>query len=165
MTFSPDLLAKAERVLGAARAAGQHITTAESCTGGLIFACLTEIAGSSDVVGRGFITYSNDSKVDLLGVPNALLAEHGAVSEEVARAMAAGALTRSDSQISVAVTGVAGPGGGTQRKPVGLVHVAGATADGKVTHERHEFGDLGRGEIRLKAVDAALGLLLVLAGN
>ena len=157
--FSPALIALAEAVLNEARMKGVHIVTAESCTGGLISGLLTEIAGSSDVVERGFVTYSNDAKTDLLGVPVELLKEHGAVSETVARAMAQGALKHSKAQIAVAVTGVAGPGGGTAEKPVGLVHIAAAREGGAVLHEEHRFGDIGRQNVRLRSVEAALALL------
>jgi len=119
--ISPSLLDAAASLLDACRARGWMLATAESCTGGLIAATLTAIAGSSDVVDRGFVTYSNESKTELLGVPGALIAAHGAISEPVARAMAEGALARSRADIAVAVTGVAGPGGGSADKPVGLV--------------------------------------------
>jgi nicotinamide-nucleotide amidase len=138
--------------------AGPKLATAESCTGGLIAGLLTEIAGSSDVVERGFVTYSNAAKAELLGVPEALLAEHGAVSEPVARAMARGALARSQADIAVAVTGVAGPGGGTAAKPVGIVHVAAARRGGTVLHRECRFGDIGRGAVRIASVEAALQL-------
>lgn len=157
--FAPALVTLAETILSEARAKRLHLVTAESCTGGLICGLLTEIPGSSDVVERGFVTYSNEAKADLLGVPSALIQEHGAVSEVVARAMAKGALQHSNAQIAVAVTGVAGPGGGTAEKPVGLVHIA-AARDGRATlHEEHRFGDIGRSEVRLKTVEAAVLLL------
>src|ERR1700761_8344301 len=124
--FGDALLAEARDLLAAARGNNFRIATAESCTGGLIAALLTEIPGSSDVVERGFVTYSNESKRELLGVPAELIARHGAVSAEVARAMALGALGHARADLSVAVTGVAGPGGGTTDKPVGLVHLAAA---------------------------------------
>ncbi len=134
------------------------LATAESCTGGLIAATLTEVAGSSDVVDRGFVTYSNDAKRDLLGVSEALLAGHGAVSEPVARAMAEGALARSEAHIAVSVTGVAGPGGGSAEKPVGLVHLAAARRGGETRHERHVFaGD--RAAVRHQSVAAAFVLI------
>ncbi|MBV9331351.1 MAG: CinA family protein, partial [Alphaproteobacteria bacterium] len=136
-----------------------RIATAESCTGGLVAACLTEVPGSSDVLDRGFIVYSNRSKQDLLNVPGDLIADMGAVSEPVARSMAEGAIENSNAHVAVAVTGVAGPGGGTPLKPVGLVHVAVAREGRSILHEAHRFGDLGRLEIRLKAVEAALTLL------
>lgn len=160
--FAPRLTSLAATVLTEARAKGLRIATAESCTGGLIAGLLTEIPGSSDVVERGFVTYSNEAKADLLGIPMALIAENGAVSEPVARAMAEGAVQHSLAQIAVSVTGVAGPGGGTETKPVGLVHMAAAIDGGETLHEEHRFGDIGRGQVRLKTVEAALRLLLKL---
>jgi nicotinamide-nucleotide amidase len=160
--FPPRLTSLAATVLTEARAKGFRIATAESCTGGLIAGLLTEIPGSSDVVERGFVTYSNEAKADLLGIPMALIQHHGAVSEAVARAMAEGAVQHSLAQIAVSVTGVAGPGGGTETKPVGLVHIAVATDGGETVHEEHRFGDIGRDQVRLKTVEAALRLLLKL---
>ncbi|MFP6743744.1 MAG: CinA family protein [Alphaproteobacteria bacterium] len=136
------------------------VVTAESCTGGLIAGALTDIAGSSDVVERGFVTYSYDSKSELLGVPASMIAEHGAVSEPVARAMAEGALAASPAQISIAVTGVAGPGSDSQTKPAGQVHLASARAGKGVLHEVREFGDIGRDAVRRATVEAALDLIL-----
>jgi nicotinamide-nucleotide amidase len=159
MTDLRPYLARAEALLSAARARGATIATAESCTGGLIAGLLTEIAGSSDVVDRGFVTYSNAAKTDMLGVPADLIAAHGAVSEAVARAMAEGALARSDATAAVAVTGIAGPGGGSAEKPVGLVHLALAAKSGPTTHLERRFGDLGRAGVRAATVDAAIGLL------
>ena len=154
---SSDLAA----VLDACRAAGLKLATAESCTGGLIAATLTEIAGSSDVFDRGFVTYSNAAKTELLKVSAKLIAKVGAVSEEVARAMATGALSRSDADIAVAVTGIAGPGGATPQKPVGLVHLACARRRGPSIHVRHVFsGD--RAAVRSAAVEIALALILQL---
>ncbi len=123
-------LRAARRVLALARARGLHIATAESCTGGLVAAALTEIAGSSDVVECGFVTYSNEAKQKMLGVPAATLKRHGAVSSETAAAMAAGALKHSPADISLAITGIAGPGGGSKQKPVGLVYFAAACRGG-----------------------------------
>ncbi len=157
--FSNALLSLAKVVLADARAAKLRIATAESCTGGLISACLTEIPGSSDVVDRAFVVYSNRAKEDLLNVPGDLMADMGAVSEPVARAMAEGAVENSNAHLAVAVTGVAGPGGGTPLKPVGLVHIAAAREGRSILHEAHRFGDIGRSEIRLKAVEAALLLM------
>jgi len=157
--FSPDLLARAEKLLADARAKGLKITTAESCTGGLIAGLLTEIAGSSDVFERGFVTYSNQAKEEMLGVPAALLRQHGAVSEAVARMMAEGAIRNSTAQLSVAVTGIAGPGGGSDDKPVGLVHIAAARAGEATQHRECRFGDIGRTEVRLKTVETALKML------
>ena len=162
--FSPERLADAAALLRSLRAKGMTLATAESCTGGLIAGLLTEIAGSSDVVERGFVTYSNEAKIDLLGVPADLIAQHGAVSEEVARAMALGAVAHSRSDVAVAVTGVAGPGGGSSAKPVGLVHIAAARREGIVIHRECRFGDLGRSGIRLATVDVALTLLREAAG-
>ena len=141
------------------RRRGWMIATAESCTGGLIAATLTEIAGSSDVVDRGFVTYSNEAKTDLIDVPAVLIARHGAVSAEVARAMALGALARSRASVSVAVTGIAGPGGGSAEKPVGLVYI-GLARKGQPEPlvERHVF-DGRRHEIRLQTVVRAIDLL------
>jgi nicotinamide-nucleotide amidase len=157
--FSADLLTRAEMLLADARAKKLKIATAESCTGGLISALLTEIAGSSDVFERGFVTYSNQAKQEMLGVPEALLIRHGAVSEEVARAMAQGALAHSRADLAVAVTGVAGPGGGTAEKPVGLVHIAAARKGGPALHHEYCFGDIGRGVVRIRSVETALEML------
>jgi nicotinamide-nucleotide amidase len=157
--FPSPLLRLAEVVLADARAQTLRIATAESCTGGLIGALLTEIPGSSDVFDRGFIVYSNRAKSDLLNVPGDLIADAGAVSEAVARTMAEGAVQNSNAHMAVAVTGVAGPGGGTRMKPVGLVHIAAARERRSILHEAHRFGDIGRSEIRMKAVEAALTLL------
>jgi nicotinamide-nucleotide amidase len=157
--FSNALLSLAKVVLADARAARVRIATAESCTGGLIAACLTEIPGSSDVLERAFVVYSNRAKEDMLNVPGDLMADMGAVSEPVARAMAEGAVENSNAHLAVAVTGVAGPGGGTPLKPIGLVHIAAAREGRSILHEAHRFGDIGRSEIRIKAVEAALTLM------
>jgi nicotinamide-nucleotide amidase len=154
------LLAQAAELLEACRARGEMVTTAESCTGGLVAATLTAIAGSSDVFERGFVTYSNSAKSEMLGVPFWLIERHGAVSEDVARAMAGGALTHSRASLAVAVTGIAGPDGDTQEKPVGLVYFAAGRGDGPIRSERVLFGDLGRAEIRRRSVERALTLLL-----
>jgi nicotinamide-nucleotide amidase len=138
---------------------GWLLATAESCTGGMVAAAVTDIAGSSAVFDRGFVTYSNAAKTEMLGVPADLILHHGAVSSEVASAMAQGTLRQSNARIAVAVTGIAGPGGGTPAKPVGLVHFACATA-AKTVHLEKKFGDLGRDGIRKAAVDTALQLLL-----
>ncbi|MGI9382981.1 MAG: CinA family protein [Methyloligellaceae bacterium] len=153
-----NLVDTAAEILARCRAEGLTLATAESCTGGLISAYLTEVPGSSDVFERGFVTYSNAAKSEQLGVPAALIAEHGAVSEEVARAMAEGALGHAPADVSVSVTGVAGPGGGTQEKPVGLVHLAAARRGQEVRHIRCEFGEIGRSEIRRQSVARALEL-------
>ena len=155
-----DLAVKA---LDACRSAGLMAATAESCTGGLVVAALTDIPGSSDVVERGFVTYSNEAKAELLGVPMGLIIEHGAVSEPVARAMAEGALAHSRADVAVSITGVAGPGGGTAEKPEGLVHFACAREGRATEHARIEFGALGRDEVRRRSVRQALGMLLGMA--
>lgn len=156
--FSEEILKLADTVLGQCRKAGLHISTAESCTGGLIAGSLTAIAGSSDVVDRGFVTYTNEAKHQMLGVPMELFQSVGAVSEEVARAMAEGAIQNSDSDISVSVTGIAGPGGGSESKPVGLVHMAVARKNGPTRHERHVFpGD--RTDVRTATVIKSLMLI------
>lgn len=154
----PDaLLRTAETLLARYRAAGLLLATAESCTGGLLAAVLTEVAGASDVVERGFVTYSNEAKSELLGVPAELIASKGAVSAEVAEAMAAGALARSAADAAVSITGVAGPAGGSAAKPVGLVFLGGARRGSAPLHERHRFrGD--RRAVRLESVAAALSL-------
>jgi nicotinamide-nucleotide amidase len=154
---------KAAQVLELCRARGLKVATAESCTGGLVAGALTEIAGSSDVVDRGFVTYSNDAKEAMLGVPPATLARHGAVSAETAAAMAVGALEKSSADIVVAITGIAGPGGGTQQKPVGLVHFAAASRDGRNLVRERRYGDVGRQSVREQSVAEALDLLAALA--
>ncbi len=164
MRFDDELAAAAAALLEACRARGLTLATAESCTGGLIAACLTEIPGSSDVFEGAFVTYSNPAKAQNLGVPKALIVAQGAVSEEVARAMVAGALERSGADLAVSCTGVAGPGGGSAEKPVGLVHIAAARAGGATRHQRHAFGDLGRTEVRRRTVAAALALLAASLG-
>jgi nicotinamide-nucleotide amidase len=158
--YNGDLCSLAEATLAALRARGWMVATAESCTGGLIAGALTEIAGSSDVVDRGFVTYSNDAKTEMLGVPAAMIAAHGAVSEAVARAMAEGALARSRAQIAIAVTGIAGPGGGSAEKPVGLVWFGCASAHGgSETISRIFPGD--RRAVRVATVAAALTMLRI----
>jgi nicotinamide-nucleotide amidase len=146
-------------VLDACRAAGVMVATAESCTGGMIAAALTDVPGSSAVVDRGFVTYSNSAKTDMLGVPGALIEAHGAVSEPVARAMAEGALARSAAQVAVSVTGVAGPGG-TARKPEGLVHFACACRWAETVHLERRFGPIGRDLVRAASVETALAMVL-----
>jgi nicotinamide-nucleotide amidase len=153
----------ASRVLDLCRAQGLLIATAESCTGGLVAAALTEIAGSSDVVDCGFVTYSNEAKQKMLGVPAATLSRHGAVSAKTAAAMAKGALTNSRADISVAITGIAGPGGGSTRKPVGLVYFAAASREGRRLQRSRRFGKIGRQRVRLRSVAEALALLEALA--
>lgn len=157
--FPDDIQALARQVIEQASARGLMLSTAESCTGGLVAAALTDVAGSSAVVDRGFVTYSNAAKAAMVGVPADLIDVHGAVSEPVARAMAEGAVTHSDAGISVAITGIAGPGGGSVAKPVGLVHFAACGPAGLV-HVEMRFGDLGRTGIRMESVRTALRLLL-----
>jgi nicotinamide-nucleotide amidase len=157
------LRAAATRLLAWCRARGLKIATAESCTGGLVAAALTEIAGSSDVVDCGFVTYSNAAKQSMLGVPAATLKRHGAVSGETAAAMAAGALRNSQADFSVAITGIAGPGGGTKAKPVGLVYFAAAARDGRRRARSRRYGKIGRRRVRQRSVGEALELLRLLA--
>ena len=158
-----ELIELAERVVIANRAAGRRVALAESCTGGLVSAALTEIPGSSDVVEAGFVTYSNQAKISMLNVSAEVIETFGAVSTATAWGMAQGALAASEADVAVAITGVAGPGGGTAKKPVGTVVLAQALRGGdpeEVKAERHEFGDIGRGAIRLQAALLALELLL-----
>ncbi len=154
----PELLDEAAALLQACRVRGLKLATAESCTGGLIVAALTAIAGSSDVVERGFVTYSNEAKSELVGVPAALIAEHGAVSEPVARAMAEGAIDHSPADIAVSVTGVAGPGGGSAAKPVGLVWF-GLARRGAPTISEHRILPGDRTQIRAATVQRAFALI------
>ncbi len=164
--FPADATDAARALLEACRARGLRIATAESCTGGLIAAALTAIPGSSDVFERGFVTYSNEAKAEMLGVPAALIARKGAVSMEVALAMADGALMHSRADVVAAVTGIAGPGGGADAKPVGLVHIAAARRGGARLHEECRFGDIGRGPVREGSLAAALDLVTrALAGG
>lgn len=153
------LISDAAELLENLRERQLMLATAESCTGGMIAGTLTEVAGSSDVVDRGFVTYSNEAKQDMLGIPPALIREHGAVSEPVAVAMAEGALRNSRADIAVSVTGVAGPGGGTDTKPVGLVHIACARRGEETVHQRHVFADRGRGWIRQETVAQAFRIM------
>lgn len=156
----PDRLRNlAMLILDDAEQARLRICTAESCTGGLVAALFTDIPGSSTVFERGFVTYSNRAKEEMLGVPGDVLADYGAVSEPVARMMAEGALEASRANIAVAITGVAGPGGGTRMKPVGTVHVACARENRAVAHEMLQIGDIGRTEVRMAAVECALKLI------
>jgi len=158
MPFDPALIAAAAELLDTYRKAGLRIVTAESCTGGLVAACLTEVPGSSDVVERGFVTYSNQSKTELLQVPVETIEKHGAVSPHVARAMAEGALARSHANVALSVTGVAGPGGGTPTKPVGLVYLACQRKGREPLIERHHFhGD--RQTVRRESLEAGFELL------
>jgi nicotinamide-nucleotide amidase len=159
MSDLSPLVPLAAEIISAAKAVGLMIATAESCTAGLIVGTLTEIAGSSAVVERGFVTYSNEAKTEMLGVPAELIARVGAVSHEVAIAMAAGALARSRADLSVSVTGIAGPGGGSADKPVGLVHFGAARRGQPVRHLERRFGDIGRSKVRLATVLEALTML------
>ncbi|QJE72876.1 CinA family protein [Aerophototrophica crusticola] len=163
--FPDDLLALAEQVRDAFTARGLWLATAESCTGGLIAGCVTAVAGSSAMMDRGFVTYTNEAKTGMLGVPTALFPAVGAVSPEVAQAMAEGVLSRAGrADVSLAVTGVAGPGGGSADKPVGLVYIACARRGGSIGVERHVFpGD--RTAIRLATVKRALELALAAAAE
>ena len=159
----PELIEAARKVLDANRAVGRRIAVAESCTGGLVSAALTELAGSSDVFESGFVTYSNDAKMAQLDVSEDLLATFGAVSVAVAWSMAQGALRKSGADTAVAITGIAGPGGGTEKKPVGTVVFARARRDAdpdEVVADRKNFGDLGRAGVRLQAALCALELLM-----
>ena len=157
--FSLEIETNVRLLLDEARERSLRIVAAESCTGGLLSAAITSISGSSDVFERGLITYSNRAKQDLLGVPGDLIADYGAVSEPIARMMAEGALENSNAHVAIAMTGVAGPGGGTDLKPVGLVHFATARSNQSVMHRAERFGDIGRTEIQMAAVGVALELL------
>ena len=158
-----ELVAAAQRVVNANKAIGRHISVAESCTGGMVSAALTEIPGSSEIFESGFVTYSNDAKISMLKVSSDVIETFGAVSIATAWSMAQGALEKSGADVAVAITGVAGPGGGTEKKPVGTVVFARAEKGGDPGHvvaDRKDFGDLGRGGIRLQAALCALELLL-----
>ena len=157
--FPPDLVTRAENLLAQCRVKRVKLVTAESCTGGLVSGLLTEIPGSSDVVDRGFVTYSNAAKIDCLGVPPQLIARLGAVSGKVATSMAQGALMHSRADVAVAITGVAGPGGGSETKPVGLVYIAARSRFGPAVTREYRFGEQNRQSIRLASVAAALDLL------
>lgn len=165
--FSDIILDKAAQVIDACREAELMLVTAESCTGGLLSGALTAIPGSSDVLDRGYITYSLHAKMEMIGVPGQMLAEHGAVSEMVARAMAGGALARSlpRAKLAVAVTGVAGPGSTSATKPAGLVYFAVAQEGKGILGECREFGDIGREKVRLASVEVALDLILKRLGS
>lgn len=163
--FERELTKRTELLLQKLRVRGLKIATAESCTGGLIAGLLTEIPGSSDVVDRGFVTYSNEAKMELLGVPKATLDSVGAVSRETALAMAAGALKASHASISIAVTGVAGPGGGSAEKPVGLVHLCVQRVGHAPRHLEARYGEIGRSTIRLATIRTALDMLFEEIGD
>lgn len=157
--FSAEISDLAALVIDKARAQGVKIATAESCTGGLVAAAICAVAGASDVLERGFVSYSNRAKTELLGVPGDLIADVGAVSEPVARRMAEGALLRSAASMAVSITGVAGPRGGTPMKPVGTVHFATAREGEAIRHHLEQFGDLPRADIQQAALKTALTLL------
>ncbi|WP_221997502.1 CinA family protein [Rhizobium laguerreae] len=157
--FPDDILSAAEAIVRDFTAAGLMISTAESCTGGLIAGALTEISGSSAVVDRGFVTYTNSAKIEMLGVQAETLSRFGAVSEETARQMVHGALFRSRADIAVAVTGIAGPGGGSAEKPVGLVHLAAKSRAGALIRRKVLYGDIGRSEVRLATIRTALEMV------
>jgi nicotinamide-nucleotide amidase len=157
--FDAEMRDRAAALIAQYRAKGLTLATAESCTGGLVAGLITEIPGSSDVFERGFVSYSNAAKIECLGVDLALLDAYGAVSREVAEAMAAGALAHSRADAAVSITGVAGPGGGSAEKPIGLVHFGRAWRAGEIVTVEKRFGDLGRTKVRLAAVEVALGLL------
>ena len=157
--FSAAILERAARILDRYRSLGLKVAMAESCTAGLVAAALTEFGGASDVFERGFVTYTNRAKQELLGVPGELIADLGAVSEPVARMMAEGALEASNAHISVAITGIAGPGGGTSFKPVGTVHIATARSNQGLMHRQEFFQLETRTEIQLAAVEVALQAL------
>ena len=160
-----ELSEQAQALLDLCRSKRLKIAAAESCTGGLVAATLTEIAGSSDVFERGFVTYSNEAKQAMLGVPETTLASHGAVSRETAEAMAKGALAHAPVDLAVSITGIAGPGGATAGKPVGLVHLAAASRRGALIHHERRYGDIGRAQVRRAAVVDALAMLATLAGT
>lgn len=160
--FTAEILALAEKIIRKFSAEELMVSTAESCTGGLIAGALTEISGSSAVVDRGFVTYTNTAKMEMLGVQEQTLARFGAVSEETARQMVHGALFRSRAAFAVAVTGIAGPGGGSAEKPVGLVHLAAKSRQGALMHHKMLYGDIGRDKVRLATIKTALEMLLAL---
>lgn len=161
--FPPGLVQRAAGLIDLCRRKKLMLATAESCTGGLIAGLITSVPGSSDVLDSGFVTYSNDAKARMIGVPAELIAAHGAVSEEVARAMAEGALDHSAAEIAVAVTGVAGPGGGTPLKPVGLVHCAAARKGHDTITRVLRLGGIGRDQVRMETVREAIDLAYEIA--
>jgi nicotinamide-nucleotide amidase len=161
--FDDAIHTAAAELLEVCNARGLTVATAESCTGGLLAAALTDIAGSSAVMERGFVTYTDISKQEMLGVPGETLAKHGAVSRQTAEAMSQGVLVKAPVDLAVSITGIAGPGGATPGKPVGLVHFAAASRSGELHHHEAHFGDLGRSEVRRKSVLHALGMLQMLA--
>ncbi|MBT4934618.1 MAG: CinA family protein [Rhodospirillaceae bacterium] len=157
--FNNQLMALAEDVIKLFKAQNLHLATAESCTGGLIAGCLTAVAGASEVLTHGYVTYANQAKINLLGITQDQLVKHGAVSETVSRAMAEGAISDEHADVAVSVTGIAGPGGGSAEKPVGLVYISVAQKGQETLHERHVFsGD--RNAVRLQTIEAAFRLIL-----
>ena len=158
-----ELVGRARTLLDLCRTKGLTIAAAESCTGGLLAATLTEIAGSSDVFERGFVTYSNEAKQAMVGVTSATLASHGAVSRETAEAMASGALAHAPVHLAVSITGIAGPGGAVPGKPVGLVHFSAASRAGRLIARERNYGDIGRTQVRRASVIEALAMLHDLA--
>jgi nicotinamide-nucleotide amidase len=162
--FPEDLTTRAAELIELLRQKHLMLATAESCTGGLIAGLITSVAGSSDVLDSGFVTYSNTAKTRMIGVPETLIAQHGAVSDQVARAMAEGAIANSAADVAIAVTGVAGPGGGTDTKPVGLVHCAAARRGFPTLHRELRLGDIGRDQVRLETVRAAVAMAYEIAG-
>lgn len=162
--FPEDLTRQAAALIALCRSKSLLLATAESCTGGLIAGLITSVAGSSDIFDAGFVTYSNDAKTRMIGVPANLIATHGAVSEAVARAMAEGALAHSKADIAVAVTGIAGPGGGSAAKPVGLVHCAAARKGFPTVTRVLRLGDIGRDAVRMETVRVAVEMAYEIAG-
>ena len=160
-----DIEEKARQIVAGFTERKLMVATAESCTAGLIAGAITEIAGSSAMFDRGFVTYSNAAKQQMIGVSAETLAAHGAVSRPTAIEMAAGALSQSAADISVAVTGIAGPGGGTAEKPVGLVHLAAARKGRETLHREMRYGDIGRAEVRLATIRTALDMLVEISGD
>ena len=161
--FDEEITGAATALLDLCKTKRLMVATAESCTGGLVAGALTEIAGSSDVVERGCVTYSNNAKMQMLGVPLGTLKDFGAVSRETAEAMARGALANSGAHLAVSITGIAGPGGGSADKPVGLVHFAAASRSGRLIDIEQRFGDIGRSKVRRASVLQALAMLHKLA--
>ena len=161
--INPALTAAARALLDLCRERKLKLTTAESCTGGLVAATLTDIPGSSDVLDRAFVTYSNAAKQTMLGVSAAMLERYGAVSRETAEAMARGALAHAPVQLAVSITGIAGPGGAVPNKPVGLVHFAACSRTRRLVHQERQFGDIGRTQVREASVAVALAMLRELA--
>ena len=158
-----ETTAAASALLELCKARKLMVVTAESCTGGLVAGALTDIAGSSAVVDRGFVTYTNEAKHQMLGVPNETLEKFGAVSRDTAEAMVRGALGHANADLAVSITGIAGPGGGSAEKPVGLVHFAAASRSGRLIHHERRLGDIGRAEVRRRSVLEALAMLTELA--